>query len=176
MLICTCRLFESCWLLVPIKALSCLDLIYRHKVQVGSAVGAAIGSSAAGAAGSAGASASAGGSASGGSGGGATVLISQIQFLNMYGKIGGSNGSKGLRTFTDGFGLFVCMCTVFVYSCCCVWRALLFDLIMKFIISHNVVVLCMYFIQLHVNTGWANFELGLVSGPGDRRLPLLIQR
>lgn len=74
------------------------------EIQVGSAVGAAIGSSTAGAAGGAGASASAGGSASGSSGGGATVLISQVQFLNTYGKIGGSNGSKGLRTFTDGFG------------------------------------------------------------------------
>ena len=71
---------------------------------MGSAVGAAVGSSTAGAAGGAGASASAG---SGGSGGGATVLIAQVQYLNQYGKIGGQNGSKGLRAFTDGFGVSV---------------------------------------------------------------------
>jgi hypothetical protein len=55
------------------------------------------------------------------------------------------------------------------------WRAFLFDLIMNLIISQKVGVLCLYCFQLHVDTGWANFELGLVSRPGDRRLSLLIQ-
>lgn len=38
------------------------------------------------------------------SAGSSTVLISQVQVLNLMGRIGGSNSSEGMKTFTEGFG------------------------------------------------------------------------
>ena len=46
------------------------------------------------------------GGGGGGSSGGTLPLISQVQFLNQYGKIGGSRGASGaLSTFSQGFGM-----------------------------------------------------------------------
>lgn len=62
----------------------------------------ALGSAAAGTVGSAVGTGGAGSASS--SAGSSTVLITQVQMLNMYGRIGGSNASEGMRTLTDGFG------------------------------------------------------------------------
>jgi hypothetical protein len=48
-----------------------------------------------------------GGSAAGGSSGGTTALITQVQFLNLNGRVGGSEGSKGMQAFSAGFGEYV---------------------------------------------------------------------
>lgn len=65
----------------------------------GGAVGGAVG---AGMGGGGGAVMAEGGSA-GSSGGGSTLtLITQVQFLNQVGRIGGSEGSESLATFSDG--------------------------------------------------------------------------
>jgi hypothetical protein len=44
----------------------------------------------------------------GGAGGAATgatsALITQVQFLNLYGRVGGSEGSAAMQTFSDGLG------------------------------------------------------------------------
>ena len=44
------------------------------------------------------------GSATGGSGGGTTALITQVQFLNQVGRIGGSQGSESMAGFSEGLG------------------------------------------------------------------------
>ena len=62
----------------------------------------ALGSAAAGTVGSAVGTGGAGSASS--SAGSSNVLITQVQMLNMYGRIGGSNASEGIRTLTDGFG------------------------------------------------------------------------
>lgn len=37
-------------------------------------------------------------------GGSCMLLISHVQFLNVVGQVGGSNGSKPLAAFSEGFG------------------------------------------------------------------------
>ena len=44
------------------------------------------------------------GGAGGGGSGSTTVLITQIQFMNLNGRVGGSEGSAGMQAFADGFG------------------------------------------------------------------------
>jgi hypothetical protein len=36
-----------------------------------------------------------------------TALITQVQFLNLYGRVGGSQGSAAMQTFSDGMGEIV---------------------------------------------------------------------
>ena len=48
--------------------------------------------------------AGAGGAAEIAAGAGSMALISQVQYLNVAGKVGGSNASKSLATFSGGFG------------------------------------------------------------------------
>ena len=47
---------------------------------------------------------SAGAGAGAGGLGASGVLVNQVQVLNMYGCIGGSEGSPSFKAFSDGFG------------------------------------------------------------------------
>ena len=75
-------------------------------VAVGTAIGGAVGGAVGGAGGGAAGGAAGGGAGAGGAaaGAGSVALISQVQYLNVAGKIGGSNASKSLSTFSGGFG------------------------------------------------------------------------
>ena len=66
-------------------------------VAVGAAVAGAVGGAIGGGVGG-------GASAGGGGGGGCLPLITQVQFLNVLGRVGGTNGSEGMASFTEGFG------------------------------------------------------------------------
>jgi len=74
---------------------NCCICALKVGTSVASAVGAAVASGAGGGAG-----------ASGGGGGGGAVmpLIGQVQFLNLAGRIGGTNGSDSMAAFSSGFG------------------------------------------------------------------------
>ena len=67
-------------------------------------VAMAVGTAVAGSVGGAVGGATGGASGGGGSGGGCAALITQVQFLNVMGRIGGSNGSVGMSSFTEGLG------------------------------------------------------------------------
>lgn len=71
-------------------------------MQLVSSLASSVASSAVGTSGGASATGSAG--SGGSSSGSTTILITQVQFLNMYGRIGGSQGSEGMKAFSDGFG------------------------------------------------------------------------
>ena len=76
-------------------------------VTVGAAVASSIGTAVGGGIGSAGAAttgSSNGLSASGGGAASCLPLISQVQFLNVMGRVGGSNGSASMFAFTSGLG------------------------------------------------------------------------
>ncbi len=72
-------------------------------VSVSSAVAASSGGAVGGAVGGSGGAASGSSSAGSSSSSGTLSLITQVQFLNQVGRIGGSKGSESLGTFTDGF-------------------------------------------------------------------------
>ena len=40
--------------------------------------------------------------------GATSALITQVQFLNLYGRVGGSEGSAAMQTFSDGLGEIFC--------------------------------------------------------------------
>jgi hypothetical protein len=67
-------------------------------------VAMAVGTAVAGSVGGAVGGATGGASGGGGAGGGCAALITQVQFLNVMGRIGGSNGSAGMASFTEGLG------------------------------------------------------------------------
>ena len=54
------------------------------------------------------------GGAGGGGSGATTALITQVQFMNLNGRVGGSEGSAGMQAFADGFGEIFC-----VLGLCC---------------------------------------------------------
>ena len=45
-----------------------------------------------------------GGGAGGSASGATNALITPVQFLNLYGRVGGSEGSEAMPTFSDGLG------------------------------------------------------------------------
>jgi len=72
----------------------------------GGGLGGGLGGGGGGGGGGPGGGAAGGGAGAGGAaaGAGSVALISQVQYLNVAGKIGGSNASKSLATFSGGFG------------------------------------------------------------------------